>query len=360
MSCTPTPPVQNTVRVVSWGGQFQTDLMAHWVTPAAEDADLTLEAESWDGDYGALTTRIERARNNWDVVHVEANYVMTPRFQQLFQSFPGRELGTLSPSIRDDEILSDLIQSGRAAPVLEYAYVVAGRSDRLNGRSAATVSWQDFWDVRALPGRRGMRDFPVGNIEAALASMGHDPRTYLYEERDAARVRQIVNEALARIGAIQPQIVWWSSGDELQQQLETGDVALAAAWSGRVRAAFRTLCPGVTDVNACKVAANPRTALISTDWWIIPNGAPHPENGDRLMRALFAQAQVSGAREFAERQGYAAPVVGADARDPVASHFLHLGSSGNEQRLARISEVFWGQHFDEIYQMWNDWRAGSQ
>jgi putative spermidine/putrescine transport system substrate-binding protein len=345
---------------VSWGGQFQADLMSSWVTPAARDANLSLESDSWGGDYGALTTRIERQRNNWDVVHVEAHYVMTPRFQQLFRSYPGRSLATLSPAISGDEVLRDLIAQGRAAPVLEYAYVVAGRSDRLGGRRAADITWQDFWNISAIPGRRGLRNFPVGNIEAALASLGKDPQTYLYEERDPVRLRQKVTEALERLAQIRPQIVWWESGDELQQQLETGDVALVGAWSGRVRAAFRTLCPHATAIADCTVGANPATALISTDWWIIPNGAPHPDNGNRLLQALFAQTQVGGAARFATQQGYSVPVRGAVIQDPVARHFLQLGSSENPQRLARINERFWGEHFDEINQMWNDWRARSQ
>src|SRR5262245_18004957 len=78
------------VRVVSWGGQFQRDLLRYWIEPSAKMCSIKTESTSWDGDYGGLTTRIVRGTNTWDLVHVEAHYVSNPQASDLFHPFKDR------------------------------------------------------------------------------------------------------------------------------------------------------------------------------------------------------------------------------------------------------------------------------
>src|SRR5437764_23284 len=76
------------IRIVSWGGQFQQDMARSWWQPAAAKCNLKLAPANWNGDYGALTARIEKSINDWDLVHVEAHYVKIPEAASLFTSFP--------------------------------------------------------------------------------------------------------------------------------------------------------------------------------------------------------------------------------------------------------------------------------
>jgi len=234
------------LRVVSWGGLFQKDLVESWLQPTAQRLGLKIQTEAWDGDYAALSKRIEKRLNNWDLVHVESTYVRVPGYERLFESFPGRRLDKLNDAIAKDPRLASLLKDGYAAPILEYAVLVAGRGDLIQ-REVATVGWPEFWDTQLIPGHRGLRDFPVGNIEAALASLGHDPVIYLYGETDPSKLHAKVEKAFGQLQKLAPTIVWWKTGDTLQQGLESGDMVLAAAWSGRALAAFRSLCPGVAN-----------------------------------------------------------------------------------------------------------------
>lgn len=356
-SCGQDSQEDSTVRVVSWGGQFQADLIESWVQPASKAANVSLQTETWDGDYGALTTRIEKHLNTWDLIHVELFFVKNPRSRNLFEAFPNRSLETLGDAIRNDESTSSLVASGYAVPVLEYAYVLAGRRGNNGAYDPATLNWAQFWDIKKIPGRRGLRDFPVGNIEVSLASLGHNSRSYLYSETDPAEIRKKVTEALERLTEISPVVVWWKTGDALQQGLESGDMILAGAWSGRVLAAFRTACPRVTEVTQCVIAANPSTAFISTDWWVIPKGAPHAKGADRLISSMFSPALTAGAIDFSKKQGYAVPINTGIDSDTVSSHYLTLGSSANSEAAGRIDEEFWSTNFDMINDMWLRWRA---
>lgn len=336
-------PANPVVRLASWGGRFQDDLVRLWVEPAARQCELELQTQSWNGDYAALTARIQRGVNDWDVVHVEAHYVANPFADSLFEAFPGRRLSTALPTLAGEP---------RAVPVLEYGYLLAFRRDLLNIEHSP--DWSVFFES-SLAGRRGVRDFPVGNIEAALLALGRSPQTALYAQSlSRSEVERQVRDALSTFDRIKPLILWWQSGDQLQQMVTTGDVVMAAAWSGRVLSARRSLCS--TDGN-CAIDVNPRTALVSTDWWVIPRGASGAPAANELLQCLFGESAGPGAQAFSEAQGYRAPMANLTFSDPVVARFLDVGSAANPDAAARIDEAFWSRNFEWISREWNAWRV---
>lgn len=339
--------------------------MASWVAPAAQKVGVKIETEAWDGDYGALTKRIQVGINTWDLVHVESYYVMTPGYEKLFKNFPDRKLDIISPSFKNDAALAEYLKQGYAAPVLEYAYVVAVREDRLpQGRKPSSYGWKEFWDINQYPGRRGIRDFPIGNIEAALASLERDPEEYLYKPDIPQEVlRRRVQEGLERLKDLRSVAVWWKTGDALQTGLESGDMVFAAAWSGRLLSVHRKVCQN-SPVSSCALKTGIRSALVSTDWWIIPANSKRSQSADKLTQALFSGADdgdaARGAAQFSLLQGYMAPVKGLKVNDEIANYYLRVGSSENDKATAHINELFWSRNFDWINIMWQNWRATNQ
>jgi putative spermidine/putrescine transport system substrate-binding protein len=333
------------VRVVSWGGAFQQALADDWWNSSAKYCGIKIEPDSWDGNYGALTTRIEKGINEWDLVHVEAQYVSNPDAASLFQSvdtdgFP------IDPRIP---------KNARAVPLLEYGYVLAYRRDLIHNE--APPDWKDFFDTRRYPGRRAMRDFPVGNIEIALLAQGHNLDTDLYnKDLSRAQLESQVDSALDYLAKIDNDTLWWTTGDQLQRFLTSGDVAMAAAWSGRVLSAYKELCPA-SSVENCKLRADAHTSLVSTDWWIIPKGAPNAENAARFLSCLYENPNArSEASQFSTSQGYLASLQNLQVTDPAANYYLQIGSSGDPNIRHRISEAFWGTNFQWISNRWRNWR----
>ena len=152
------------IRVASWGGRFQDDLVENWVKPASRPLFDTDRNGSLERRVRRLTARIEKGINDLDLVHVEEHYVKIPESRNLFESFPER----LIPNIPDD------LRDASAVPVLQYAYVLAYRNDSV--KATRILTWQDFWDTKSFPQKRGLRDVPIGNVEIALLSLGRDLR----------------------------------------------------------------------------------------------------------------------------------------------------------------------------------------
>lgn len=124
--------------------------------------------------------------------------------------------------------------------VLEYGYVLVFRADQL--KLGVQPTWKEFFDPN-IRGRRAMRDFPVGNIEIALLSLGRDLQKQLYVPNlTRSEVETQVEDALRQMASIRQQMVWWNTGDQLQQLLVSGDVLMAASWSGRVWSVHQQIC----------------------------------------------------------------------------------------------------------------------
>ena len=60
---------------------------------------------------------------------------------------------------------------------------------RTHFRTARPKSWADFWDVKAFPGPRSLRNHPVDNLEAALMADGVAPDK-LYPHRCRSRLQE--------------------------------------------------------------------------------------------------------------------------------------------------------------------------
>lgn len=77
-----------------------------------------------------------------------------------------------------------------------YTTVLAYRTDAFKGRRAP-ASWADFWNIKEIPGRRGLRKHPFDTIEEALMADGVAPdKVYPCD----------IDRALASLDKIKPSV----------------------------------------------------------------------------------------------------------------------------------------------------------
>ena len=135
-----------------------------------------------------------------------------------------------------------------------YSTVIAYRPDAFpNG---APKSWADFWDVKAFPGPRSLRNHPVDNLEAALMADGVAPdKLYPLD----------VDRAFKKLDAIHKHInVWWTTGQQPAQLLVDKEVVLATGWNGRFYDLIRKEAPLAMEWNG---------GILKQGSWVVPKGA---------------------------------------------------------------------------------------
>ena len=170
-----------------------------------------------------------------------------------------------------------------------YTTVLAYRADAFKGRREPR-SWADFWNVKEVSGRRGMRKYPFDTIEQALMADGV-PTSSVYPCD--------LDRAFAALDRIKPEIaVWWTSGAQVEQLLSSGEVDLIPTWVSRAQAAQSasaaveivwsqgiwggdnwSILAGTPNADACRefirFASDPRRMATLTEYF--PAGLTQPE-----------------------------------------------------------------------------------
>jgi putative spermidine/putrescine transport system substrate-binding protein len=146
-----------------------------------------------------------------------------------------------------------------------YSTVLAYRADKF--KDNGPKSWADFWDVKKFPGRRCLRRSPLDTLEQALLADGV-PLDKLYPLD--------VDRAFKSLDKIKPHInIWWTSGAQAMQAIQSGDVDMISTWNGRAQAAKDSGAP----VN---IVWN--QGLYSIEGWGIPKGTPRADAAKQFVR----------------------------------------------------------------------------
>jgi putative spermidine/putrescine transport system substrate-binding protein len=214
-----------------------------------------------------------------------------------------------------------------------WCTVFAWRTDHFT--SAAPQNWADFWDVKRFPGRRALYKSPAVNLEAALMADGV-PWDKVYP--------MDVDRAFKSLDKIKPSIdVWWTSGAQSTQLLQSGEVDLLTIWSARAQTAIDAGAPA-------KIVWNGSVA--SLDGWGVPKGSP----------------QVAAAREFikfcsrADRQAAYTTIMrngptNLAAYDSIPADRAALlpTSPANRSSMLLYDDDWWGPNFAPVKQRFDAW-----
>ncbi|MEM5370319.1 ABC transporter substrate-binding protein [Paraburkholderia azotifigens] len=162
-----------------------------------------------------------------------------------------------------------------------YSTVLAYRADKF--KDNGPKSWADFWDVKKFPGRRCLRRSPLDTLEQALLADGV-PLDKLYPLD--------VDRAFRSLDRIKPHInIWWTSGAQAMQAIQSGDVDMISTWNGRAQAAKDSGAPVTIVWNQ---------GLYSIEGWGIPKGTPHADAAKQFVRfCADAKRQASLTRTLA-------------------------------------------------------------
>ena len=146
-----------------------------------------------------------------------------------------------------------------------YSTVLAYRTDTFEKN--APQSWADFWNVEKFPGRRCLRRSPLDTLEQALLADGVGlDELYPLD----------VDRAFKSLDRIKPHIdLWWTSGAQAMQAIQSGEVDLISIWNGRAQAALE---------NGAPVQIVWNQGLYSIEGWAIPKGTPRAEMAKQFVR----------------------------------------------------------------------------
>ncbi|MEO3432830.1 ABC transporter substrate-binding protein [Inquilinus sp. CAU 1745] len=213
-----------------------------------------------------------------------------------------------------------------------YATVMAYRTDWFD---TGPSSWADFFDVEKFPGRRSLRRNPIDTLEQALMADGV-PLKELYPLD--------VDRAFAKLDQIKPEIaVWWTSGAQSTQLLQSGEVDLISGWNARFQAAIDGGAPAALSWNQ---------GLYSIEGWGIPKGCPRADVAREFIR-FCADPQRQAA--FTDVLAYGPTNLDAYETIPAERASILPTSPENIEKMAMADEDWWSENRESATERFNAW-----
>lgn len=231
------------------------------------------------------------------------------------------------PGIMRDSITPDWLG------VDVYSTVIAYRTDKY-GKNGPK-SWADFWDVKRFPGRRSLRRNPIDTLEEALLADGV-PIDKLYPID--------FNRAFRSLDRIKKNVsVWWTSGAQSMQLLQSGEVDMIAIWNGRAQAAIDGGAPVTIVWNQ---------GLYSIEGWGIPKGTPRAEAAKAFVRFCGDPKLQAG---FTDLLAYGPTNLKAYDHIPAKRAALLPTAPANLKGMRLPSPAWWHQNREKATELFNAW-----
>lgn len=214
-----------------------------------------------------------------------------------------------------------------------YSTVLAYRTDTFANN--APQSWADFWNVEKFPGRRCLRRSPLDTLEQALLADGVGlDELYPLD----------VDRAFKSLDKIKPHIdLWWTSGAQAMQAIQSGEVDLISIWNGRAQAAMENQAP-------VQIVWN--QGLYSIEGWAVPKGTPRAEMATQFVR-FCADAKRQAA--FTDDLAYG-PTNRKSFDDIPAERAAVLPTAPQNLKNMRLpSPQWWADNRTQVTERFNAW-----
>jgi len=268
--------------VVSWGGVYTESQVYAYYEPYTERTGVEINSVDYAGDFNDVIEQVESGEIEWQVVDVT--------LADAIRGCDGGYLEPIPPSILPpapdgtpamDDFLPNTLHECAVGLILWSTLFVYDRDQFPEDEAPSSIA--DVFDLDAYPGVRGFRRTPRNTLEWALMADGVDPDdVYAVMQDDAG-----IDRAFAMLDTIRDEIRWWEDGSAPQEWLADQEVAITAAYNGRM------FNPIVQEGENWDYIWDGQ--IWEIDLWAVPRGAPN------LSRILDFVAFTTGTEPLAEQ-----------------------------------------------------------
>jgi len=352
------PPCENcsdSLTLMSWGGAYQKSQVKAYAEPYTGLTGVTVV---WDESSNEATAKVRAASeaNNmtYSLVDVEGpdsqilcdeGLAMEVDFDTLLA--PGDDGSTPT----DDFGATGSIINDCFIPQIVFSTTFGYRTDvpEWNGATPANLC-EGLFDLEKFPGKRTLEKRPKKNMEWALLCDGV-AKEDLYTTLETP---EGVDRALAKLGTIKDQTIWWSSSAEPIQSLADGEAVIGSAYNGRL---FSTI-----------VEQNQPVAML-WDWqvfdfdgWVIPEGLSE----QALNRAEHFVRFATDTQRLGDQAAYISYGPARGSSQPLVGKHAELGidmgphmptNPANQGNYLVNNILWWADHQDELLERFTAWLA---
>ncbi|BAQ67556.1 ABC transporter substrate-binding protein [Rhodovulum sulfidophilum] len=349
------PPCEgcaDSLTVVSWGGAYQASQQKAYSEPYAEmtGTDFTWDESSNEG-VAKLRAMNEAGNITWDLLDAEG-----PDSQRLCDEGLAMEVDLdemLAPSpdgTPASEDFGDSVVNDCFVPQIVMSTTFGYRTDVAAWNGKEPEGLCALFDTETFPGKRSLEKRPKKNLEWALLCDGVE-KDDLYDVLDSP---EGVDRALAKLGTIKDDVIWWSAGAETPQRLADGEVVIGSTYNGRL---FSLI---VEQKQPVKMLWD--WQILDYDGWIIPDDLPE----DRLNRVMHFLNFATDTQRLADQAKYISYGPARASSQPLVSTHAELGiemapfmpTNPENQKTYLVNNIeWWADNQDDVDAKFQAWLA---
>lgn len=246
----------NELVIQTWGGAKTTADLKAFYEPFTEETGIKITVVEGAGEsWGKIASQVRSGNIEWDLT----SGFPYPAVAVAAQKGLLEEIDYSIVTATEDLIPGSTKKYGLAQEI--NVVVLAYNTNKWPGDNHPK-SWADFYDVKKFPGPRGMANWgcPEENLITALLADGVEPDKLVPIDYD---------RAFKKLDQIKPHVkVWFTSGNQLINILQSEEVVMAQAMDGRAKYAMQIGAP---------IKLEWDQGLFTKTYWSVVKGAPHKD-----------------------------------------------------------------------------------
>lgn len=280
-----------------------------------------------------LKAQVENKQVTWDIVNLGSA-------ADLVLAGENDLLEKIDYSIVDKDLMLPDAASEYGIQGRTFAAAIAWNSEKFPESGPQPTSTTDIFDTKDFPGKRCMykhADFG-GTLEIALMADGV-PRDQVYPID--------TDRALAKLDTIKKDIVWWESGEQVQNLLRSGECDIAIVWHGSVVTLAQEKQP---------IAMAWGDAVLYHDYLGIPKGAKNVKEANELLNWLLTDKE--GQIAMVKRYPYPMLAIkGIEAADygPEIAPYIPVGD--NVKTALALDGAYMATAIEDLQKAMSSWLA---
>ena len=332
--------------VVSWGGAYTKSQVEAYHKPWMAATGKSIISEDYNGGLAEVKSQVGAGNVTWDVVDLELSDAVLGCDEGLFETIDPAMLpaGADGTPASEDFIPGSVTDC--AVGTIVWSTIFAYDKSKVRSWNVPK-NINAFFDLKAYPGKRGMRKSPKANLEMALMADGV-PAGEVYE---VLSTPEGVDRAFAKLETIKDQVVWWEAGAQPPQLLADGEVVMTTAYNGRI-------------FNAVAAEEKPFEIIwdgqvYDLDLWAIPKGTKNKAAALDFIKfstgtePLAAQASWIS---YGPVRKSSAPLVGTYNSKPSLKMGPQMPTApANFTNAVQNDFMWWADHQDELNERFNKW-----
>lgn len=318
-----------TLTFVSWGGSFQDGQMQAAGEPFAKESGAKVLSDG-PTEYAKVKAQVDSKNVTWDIVDSDS----------IWAEKQCGENGLLQPidtKVVDLSETPEQLTGECYVPAMQYGYVIMYNADKYK---TAPTGWKDFFDTKNFPGKRaiaGFEDVGPGVYEGALLAEGV-PADKLYPLD--------MDRAYKKLDTIKDDLIFWKTGAESVQMMESGEADMALVWSGRGYEAVK---------NGANYKPIWNQALVVYEALSVPK---HARNSKAAMAFLNYYLGAKQQAKLTELTSYSPVNKNAKPNlDELGQQFL-VTNPEIQSQMVDTDTKWWAKVYDSELERWMAWLQG--